>query len=166
VRDPRPTKISRALLDGPRTPANRDLLAIERRRLWWRGREQKMEDYPFYSHAQARSVSDDSPINLAPKSKETQHPEQASSHSATTMAKPATNDGDGSLTLLIYRYTKHVDLVNDEMGYGERIIEPYFMPKAPGTAPELQLIIRVSQRTKTGRQELFFADATFEHYER
>jgi hypothetical protein len=58
--------------------------------------------------------------------------------------------GASTLSTLPYRYTRGIETVNDEMGYGERV-ETVFWAKVDG---ELIVEERVAQRTKSGRQDL------------
>jgi hypothetical protein len=159
VRDPRKTRHPPTSLDDPRMPPNRDLLALERRGLWVRtGDPHHLNEYPyFYSPSRVQLGAPVAPL-VATSSQSTGVTSQAHPRNPMTPAgSPQNHIGDdGSLTLPIYRYTKKVELVNDEMGYGERIVEPFFMRHRD----EHKLIVayRVSQRTKSGRQHLFLAD--------
>jgi hypothetical protein len=61
---------------------------------------------------------------------------------------------DAGLTMLVYRYTRQADIVNEQMGYGEQLVEELWAPLDPGPEPTLQTKERRSQRTKSGRQVL------------
>ena len=165
IRDPRGPRASRAMLDEPRKAANRDWLAAERRRLWlnanplplsWKPAERR--DYPYFKVAPQtkleRAKSSLSGVFVVAASPGKAPPATASEPAKQIVLRESHDfDRAGTLTALVYRYTKQVDLVNDDMGYGERIIEPYFQPEQ-SEAQRLKRVIRVSQRTKTGRQEL------------
>jgi hypothetical protein len=71
--------------------------------------------------------------------------------SREALADEARADRDADLTLLQYRYTRAPEVVNDEMGYGERVTETFWQPTAGGKLTQVE---RVSQRTKSGRQVL------------
>jgi hypothetical protein len=108
----------------PRPPACRDLLNLERRRrligAW------KHDDNPKIGS-----------VNLLTRTTGNEAFNHYPSH-------------EDNLTLLVYRYTRGYDTVDDEMGYGERIIEPLWTRKGD----KLEKEDRTSQRTKTGRQLL------------
>jgi hypothetical protein len=54
------------------------------------------------------------------------------------------------LALAVYRYTKGPDFTNDELGYGEQLVEKLWYVEGGKIIAKL----RTSQRTKTGRQKL------------
>jgi hypothetical protein len=80
------------------------------------------------------------------------HYEQRSRGSGLTTApetaKPLAAQSD--LTNRVYKYSRGVDLTNDEMGYGERGEEQLWHVKEQ----TLQPMPRSSQLTKSGRQPL------------
>jgi hypothetical protein len=55
------------------------------------------------------------------------------------------------MTSVNYRYTKNPPVLNDLLGYGERIEEVFYIPREKN---RLVLETRCSQRTRTGRQVL------------
>jgi hypothetical protein len=165
IRDPRGARTSRATLDDPRKPANRDLLALERRRLWLKATNaQPLAGFPYFmdrddgekehkkqkrASALAANLSD---VFKLPKAPTSGKPGPATPGTPVSAAR-IEEDSDGSLTLLVYRYTKQVEVINDELGYGERLVEEFYQP-VDGNPKQLTRVLRVSQRTKTGRQQL------------
>jgi hypothetical protein len=122
INDPRLPKQPPVAFTDPRPEPNRDVLAARRRYL--------------------RTTFGPTP----PK------PHAARAKHAPRAAAAASIPEDPSLASAGYRYTKALPVLNDQLGYGEQIVETFLKENDDGT---LALFTRTSQRTRTGRQVLF-----------
>jgi hypothetical protein len=133
VRDPRLVKAARPKVDEPRAPTNRDLIAVERRR---------------------RLQLDQTAQNGGPADGKRHVQRLAYLGDPQRVAHASKAVSEAGLSFLAYRYTRQVEIVNEQMGYGERVNDLHWKP-AKEDRDKLEEVRRVSQRTKTGRQHLF-----------
>jgi hypothetical protein len=158
VRDPRPLAPVRVDLVDPRAAANRDRIELKRRVQWTKLRRES-EPQPWLMEpsreAIAREVESSDLVDIDDShDADIDQPVFAflSQKDAALARKDAqASDKSSSLTMLTYRYTKGLETVNDEMGYGERIHDVFWRRNRKGA---LKIITRTSQRTKSGRQQL------------
>ncbi len=146
VRDPRPVDPPPKRLVDPRIVASRDLIALERRLLSPR---RGLEDVADPKGARIPSKLRDAAKTSAKTYRELIG--KAPEGPAAAAGKTRDADANADLPMFPYRYTKGPDITNDEMGYGERLEELFYVPTENGG---LEPFKRLSQRTKSGRQVL------------
>ena len=159
VRDPRPPARPMQPLADPRRAASRDLIDVQRRTLW----KARPNDASPWLTASGRPINS----SQAGRTEATfqklitgQKPIDDAIPTVTNLPTPLIEeavknarsaDQAANLTTLPYRYTKGLETVNDELGYGERIRESFCRISKDGT---LETHVRISQLTKSGRQQL------------
>lgn len=156
VRDPRYSQPISDDIEDPRPDANRDLIAADRRWLVARsggrgadGGDRNTRRTPgeppstaYGGYLKTARVAPSATGHGSPSARDRGDGRETSNEERA--------DRDADLTLVQYRYTKAPEVVNDEMGYGERIGETFWQLRG-GSLSEVR---RVSQRTKSGRQVL------------
>lgn len=158
VRDPRPPARLVQPLADPRRAASRDLIDVQRRSLW---RPRTNEPSPWLTTKERldpslASRTEGTFKELIAATNANADPIRTVVDFSANVVEQATenaltSDQAANMTTLPYRYTKGVETVNDELGYGERITESFCRISKDGT---LETHERISQLTKSGRQQL------------
>lgn len=158
VRDPRFTKQFQGI-ENPRPDANRDIIALQRR--WLKALEGRRSGGLSPSSAYFKYLNENPSIPPPAADASTANPAGTPNPPGTPNTARALNseppasrerpaDRDANLTLVQYRYTKALEVVNDEMGYGECVTEIFWQATGDG----MRRFERRNQRTKSGRQVL------------